>query len=230
LVWIVLLVAPYLLHQLTKLLLIYEACRRFSLDKTTGNFESIITSPLPSGILVKECAKGLFHRFLSPVLLLTVLNCICLLNAFYLAGGATGYETKLLMLGTVAGIVVLFIDLWSWRWIGMCYGLAAPTMMRSLWEVFLRVRVPAFLSFFFLLLVGVVFGISNELCAFFFCWIGTLAIWSLMAGSRAKKILLQSFHEFAAGQGKIPGLVILEEEEIELKPAQPVLLGTPQEA
>ena len=116
-----LLVLGFALHTLVKFIMCLDATRTFADGRNDGSLELLFSTSLSDAGILRSHYQGLSWPFQKRVFLLAGINVLLLLSisafrrSFGLGSGDVGPFTVLF----VGGLLILFVDLYAIRWIGM---------------------------------------------------------------------------------------------------------------
>jgi hypothetical protein len=186
------------LHQLLKGLIAAEASRRLSDDRRSGALELLLVTPLPVEQIVVGQGRVLTAIFLGPMALAALAN-VALLSVM-LSSDALDTEPEVrAVYGEIflGGVVMLLVDFYALRWVGMWMALRARRHPRAIFGTLARVMFLPWLAILcFVLLGSSGAGFSTGDVA------GLTTVWLLLGltvdlafAGRAKSQLLRSLRE-----------------------------------
>lgn len=126
----------FILHGLLKVWFTSEVCARLNEDRHSGGLELLLSTPLGVVEIAQGQAAALRRQFLLPTVFILILDAILLT-----------FDTQNHHLAIAAGMVLLPVDLWALKWVGMWRSLTQPKLDRALMGTWLQVLYAPWIAF-----------------------------------------------------------------------------------
>ena len=111
------------LHFVVKFWIAWEACHRFYEERQTGTLETLLSTPLGVGDIVRSQMKSLHNQFVAPVCTILMVDVILLSWAASNPALRSMVSHALLLFGAMLGLLVA--DAYALAWLGLWLGLRA---------------------------------------------------------------------------------------------------------
>lgn len=126
----------FILHGLLKVWFTSEVCARLNEDRHSGGLELLLSTPLGVVEIAQGQAAALRRQFLLPTVFILLLDAILLM-----------FDNQNQHLAIAAGMVLLPVDLWALKWVGMWRSLTQPKLDRALIGTWLQVLYAPWIAF-----------------------------------------------------------------------------------
>ncbi len=188
----------YLAHQVYKLLVALEATRQMAEDRATGHWELFLISPLSEQQLLAGQLAALRSQFRPSERALATGNFILFLLFLFCSHSLSinGQEFPVFIMAAFGGLLALWLDAWSLRWVGLWQSLRAPTRYRAVFATVLRTLAPVWLGLFFMVFLTYSSNPSSKTINFaVFSWLLCGQAYVYLCGKMARLRLLQSLRQ-----------------------------------
>jgi len=139
----------YALHLLTRVQWVLAATRQMSEDRRSGALELLLATPVNATHLIAGHHQALAGAFRAPLVVLLALNgalqlAVVVFPRQLLLGGGEALIFSAFFLG---GALVTLADSYAIRWLGLREALRAPTQLRAVGRVLVRLLPVPWLAF-----------------------------------------------------------------------------------